>query len=96
MVSITKNFVAKVAIGIEGCALLSIEETLNANSAFKCRDMSPNLVLEDIQNSSVYEWFEFNIKNKPKKPGVYVLRGTARFTDDSADYTTTFDEQPLL
>lgn len=90
MVSVTKDFVAKLAVGIEGYALLSIQETLSPTSVYCGSDIHPNLILDDIKNSSIGEWAEYNLRNLPKEPGIYMLRGSVRFDEDSADYSVTY------
>lgn len=92
MTSVTKDFVAKIAIGIEGYALLEIEETLSPHSVYKGNDIHPALIVDDIQACCIQEWVEYNLSDIPNEPGVYTARGSARFDEDSADYSVTFDE----
>lgn len=92
MTSVTKDFVAKVAFGVAGCAILSIEETLSPHSVYAGSDIHPNLVLNDIKQGGVDEWAEYNLSERPKEPGIYTFRGSVRFDEDSADYSVTCDE----
>jgi hypothetical protein len=91
MASVTVDFVAKVAIGIEGYALLAIEESVSARSVYRGSDIDPALVLNDIKDSSIYEWVECNLGKLPKGPGIFTFCGTARFDEDTADYAVTCD-----
>jgi hypothetical protein len=48
-------------------------------------------VLNDIKDSSIYEWVECNLGKLPKGPGIFTFCGTARFDEDTADYAVTCD-----
>ncbi len=90
--SVTKDFVAKIAVGIRGIALMEITETLSPHSVYQGSDISSDCIVNDISSGGIDEWAEYNLTDLPTEPGIYTIRGSARFDEDSADYSTTCDE----
>lgn len=89
---ITKDFVAKIAIGIKGVAVLEISETLSPDSIYVGSDIEPNLILDDIEQCGIEDWAEYCLDDIPKNPGIYTFRGKAEFSEDDADYNVTCDD----
>lgn len=87
---VTKSFTAKIAIGIKGVALLSINEPDDDSQHPKTYGSS--LVCDDIDQIGIEEWYEYSFDEKPSEPGVYSIRGTATFTEDDTMYSITVDE----
>jgi hypothetical protein len=75
---VTKSFTAKIAIGIKGVALLSIDES---------DDVEQSLICNDIDQIGIEEWYEYSFDEKPSEAGVYEVRGTATFTEDDVIYS---------
>jgi hypothetical protein len=89
--SVTKDFVAKVAIGLQGVAVMEIVETLSPHSVYVGNDIHPSLILDDIKQCGTEEWADYNLCDTPEEPGIYTFRGSVRFDEDSADYSVTCD-----
>lgn len=92
MTSVTKDFVAKVAIGIHGVAVLEVKETLSPDSIYVGSDIDPALVLNDVHQCGAEEWADYYLQDVPKEPGVYTFRGSACFSEDDANYSCTCDQ----
>lgn len=92
MTSVTKDFVAKVAIGVHGVAVLGVKESLSPHSVYVGSDIHPDLILDDIEQCGAEEWAEHSLDDVPQEPGIYTFRGSARFDEDSSEYSTTCDE----
>lgn len=90
--SVTKDFVAKIAIGVRGIALMEITETLSPQSVYQGSDIADDLIVDDISNCGIDEWADYNLTDVPTEPGIYTFRGSVRFTEDDAEYSTTCDE----
>ncbi len=90
--NVTKDFVAKIAIGIRGIALLEITETLSPHSVYAGSDISNDFIIDDISAIGIEEWAEYNLTDIPVEAGVYTFRGSVRFDEDGAYYSTTCDE----
>lgn len=90
--SVTKDFVAKIAVGIRGIALMEISETLSPHSVYQGSDIPNDCILQDFSGCGIEEWAEYNLADLPTEPGVYTIRGSVRFDEDSAFYSTTCDE----
>lgn len=89
---IKKDFVAKIAIGIKGVAVLEISETLSPDSIYSGSDIEPNLILDDIAQCGVDDWADYYLDDIPSEPGIYTFRGTAEFSEDDAAYSVTCDD----
>ena len=48
--------------------------------------------LNDIEQCGAEEWAEHSLDDVPQEPGIYTFRGSARFDEDSSEYSTTCDE----
>lgn len=90
--SVTIDFVAKIAIGIRGIALLEINETLSKHSVDVSSGIGENLIIEDISDCGIEEWAQHALTDIPIDPGVYTFRGSVRLDEDDADYSVTCDE----
>lgn len=90
--SVTKDFVAKIAIGIRGMALMEITETLSPHSVDQSSNISNDYIIDDISMDGIESWADIALGDIPAEPGIYTFRGSARFDDDSADYSVTCDE----
>lgn len=89
---IKKEFVAKIAIGIKGVAVMEISETLSPDSSCLGSDVKPNLILDAIVQCGVEDWVNHFLNDVPNEPGVYRLRGTAEFSEDGTDYSVACSE----
>lgn len=89
---IKKDFIAKIAIGIKGVAVMEFSETLSPDSNYSGSDIEPNLVLNTIMQYGLGDWVRYLLNDVPSEPGVYRFRGTAEFNEDDADYNVTCSE----
>lgn len=92
MPSVTKDFIAEVAIGIHGVAVLEVNETLSKHSIYVGNDIHPDLVLLDIEECGAEEWAEYCLNDVPTDPGIYTFKGSVTFSEDDADYSVTCDQ----
>jgi hypothetical protein len=92
MTSVTKDFVAKIAVGLRGVAILELTETISPHSVYVGSDIHPELILHDVDMDGIEEWADCYLDDKPTKPGIYTFRGSVRFGEDSADYSMTCDD----
>ena len=90
--SVTKDFVAKIAVGVRGIALMEITEALSPHSVDQSSNISNDCIVDHISENGIEEWTECNLTDIPNEPGIYTIRGSVRFDEDSADYSTTCDE----
>ncbi len=76
------EFSAKVAVGINGVAIMEIWEKPTDDC------LPQGLILDDINNIGLDEWFEWvcTNENRPQIPAIYAINGTARFSEDDVDY----------
>lgn len=70
--SVTKDFVAKIAIGIRGIALLEITETLSPHSVYHSSDIADDCIIRDISHGGIEEWAEHSLTDVPTEPGIYI------------------------
>ena len=84
--TVTKDFTASIAVGIEGFALLSIDESLSRHSVYVGSDIHPNLVLEDIKQCGMEEWSEAYLSALDLQPGIHNVTGSVNFSEDDANY----------
>ncbi len=78
----------ELAVGIEGYALMRLDEKIEETVGFvPSNDLL--FTLEDIQQSGIDEWVKSNIDHIPKEVGIYNIQGKGEFTEDSADYSLT-------
>lgn len=89
---IKKDFVATIAIGLKGVAVMKVSETLSPDSIYMGSDIEPNLILDDIEQCGTEDWVEYCLDDMPTEPGIYIFRGTAEFSEDDADYSVTCDD----
>ncbi|MCY4043471.1 MAG: hypothetical protein OXE99_00165 [Cellvibrionales bacterium] len=87
MASVIKDFTVKIAVGIRGYSLLAISETLSEHSCTQGTDISPSLILHDIDQTGIEEWIENSFIYNPASEGIYFITGTARFDEDEAEYS---------
>jgi len=88
-VSVTKDFVAKLAVGVRGYALMEITETLSPHSVCVGNDICGDLIASEISDIGIDEWVEYSLPHTPVDVGMYTLRGSARFDEDSSDYSVS-------
>lgn len=89
MKSVTKDFVAKIAVGIRGIALMEISETLSPHSVYQGSDIFNDCIVDDISGCGIEEWAEYSFTSLPTEPGIYTLSGSVRFTEDDVEYFNT-------
>lgn len=92
MPTVIKDFVAKIAIGIQGVAVLEVSETLTEDSPCKGNEVPDNLILLDMENCGIEDWADHHLSDVPVEAGVFTFSGRARFTEDDSDYSMTCDQ----
>lgn len=92
---VTKEFTAKIVVGLEGYALLDIKETLSLESIYQGTDVEPNMVRCDIRDVNIQDWIT-GIGDVPSEVGVYIYKGTGRFNEDGVEYVGKFEAKKCL
>ena len=83
----------QIAVGLQGVAIMSLEEEINELYGMARSDITvPNLTLQDIECWGVEGWYESCVDDKPDGPGLYTFTGRASFDDDSSDYSLTCEQ----
>lgn len=78
----TIEFTVKVAVGVNGVAVMEIwEKALDGQ-------LPGGLIRDDINNVGSAEWLEWVCADNdpPQIPAIYAINGTARFSEDDVDY----------
>ncbi|AIY65212.1 MULTISPECIES: hypothetical protein [Pseudoalteromonas] len=78
----------EIAVGIEGFALMKLDEKINQTFGFAPSD-DLEFVLHDMHQVGIDDWVKSNIDDIPEEVGIYSFHGRGEFTEDSADYSIT-------
>ncbi|MCF6459094.1 hypothetical protein [Pseudoalteromonas sp. MMG024] len=76
----------EIAVGIEGYALMKLDEKINQTFGFAPSD-DLEFVLHDMHQIGIADWVKSNIDDIPEEAGIYSFHGRAEFTEDTADYS---------
>lgn len=90
MAKVLVNLKIKIAVGVHGIAVMSLDESVDELYGVTRSEITvPSLTMQDIECCGVEEWYEYSVDDKPVNPGVYEFIGRASFDEDSADYSFT-------
>ena len=93
MAKVMVDLKIKLAIGIHGIAVISVDETIDEVYGMSRGEIQiPSLTLQDVEVCGAEDWYEHAVDDKPAEPGVYTFTGRASFDDDSSDYSLTCEQ----